>query len=128
MSASDTQWLRINRRLRPDSRPRAIIVRVSGLVARVEIGSCAWCAGYGKDRAICSACGDKADRARASLRRTAAKRNTRRVESRDASVTRQRFDWKAKSVLGASIATQVTAAISRAHWGDDCWAEPHWVY
>jgi hypothetical protein len=62
---SDTQWLRINRRLRPDWRPRAIIVRVANLVARVELGSCAWCAAY--DGPICSACGAKADRARVSL-------------------------------------------------------------
>lgn len=72
-SLSDTQWLRVRRRLNPDYRARrAIIVRVSGLVARVELGSCSWCAAY--DGPICSACGAKADRARASLTKTVAKR------------------------------------------------------
>lgn len=74
-SFSGTQWARIYRRLRPELPQRAIIVRVSGLVARVKLGSCAWCT----DRAICSACGSKADRARVSLARTAAKRASRKA-------------------------------------------------
>ncbi len=76
---SDTQYLRVARRLRLNFRSRAIIVRVSGLIARVEVGSCSWCAAY--DGPICSACASKADRARASLARTAAKRDARKLAS-----------------------------------------------
>lgn len=53
---------------------RHIIVRVRGLSAKINTTDCAWCT----DQGICSVCASKAERVRASLARTAAKREARR--------------------------------------------------
>jgi hypothetical protein len=56
---------------------RHIIVRVGGLSAKINTTTCAWCTEQG----ICNVCAAKAERARASLARTAAKREARRQPS-----------------------------------------------
>lgn len=54
---------------------RNLVIRVSGLTARIPTGGCQWCT----DEAVCSVCHSRANRARASLARTAAKRDSGRV-------------------------------------------------
>lgn len=50
-----------------------INVRVGGLMARLETTHCFWC----RDRGVCGACYSTTERMRASLARTAAKRDSR---------------------------------------------------
>jgi hypothetical protein len=57
---------------------RFILAQAGGLTARIETTLCPWCT----DEAFCSACAAKADRASASLARTAAKRDARRSAQR----------------------------------------------
>lgn len=47
---------------------------------------------------------------------------------REAEAVSAQAKWKASSVLGASFVQQAKAKITRAHWGDDVWQQPNWVY
>ena len=52
-----------------------------------------------------------------------------RTREREANRVSNRMNWKAESVLGASLAQQAMAEIRRAcDYGDEVWRESHWVY
>lgn len=54
---------------------RYIVVRVGGLEAQIPLSTCYWCGE--QEQHICTLCYSRAERARASLARTVAKRDAR---------------------------------------------------